>query len=96
MQNVMLEDYGVTHDQQEQEIERLREQRDDLQSDLTAARNALLRDGINHGELLAALVKYGNPPFDWACKECVPHSDILIEGFACQYHAAIASVKEKS
>jgi len=49
-----------------------------LKSELAEARKYIL----NHGQ--------GLP--DHACAACVPHSDILIDGFVCAYHAAL---KEK-
>lgn len=27
---------------------------------------------------------------DWACAQCVPHSDMLVKGFVCCYHEALA------
>ena len=30
---------------------------------------------------------------DWACAQCHPNSDILIPGFICAVHAAIAATK---
>ena len=30
---------------------------------------------------------------DWACKQCHPESDILIDGFVCVYHEALASLE---
>jgi hypothetical protein len=41
-------------------------------------------------QLLAKAVKYARihePPGDWACVECRPHSDMLIAGFQCAIHA---------
>jgi hypothetical protein len=45
-------------------------------------------------KVLAALEKHGVAPKDWACKECVPFSDILKDGFQCKYHEAIAVCKQ--
>lgn len=33
---------------------------------------------------------------DWACRECVPHSDVLKDGFRCRYHEAIAQTRGQS
>jgi hypothetical protein len=30
---------------------------------------------------------------DYACKECAPYSDMLIDGFQCAYHLALREVK---
>ena len=43
---------------------------------------------------LEALEKHGVAPKDWACKECVPFSDILKEGFQCRSHEAITAIKQ--
>jgi hypothetical protein len=43
---------------------------------------------------LEALEKHGEAPKDWACKECVPFSDILKDGFQCKYHEAITTIKQ--
>ncbi len=32
-------------------------------------------------------------PADWACKECRPDSDMLLEGFQCGYHAVRAATE---
>lgn len=42
-------------------------------------------------EQLARWIAMHKPEFfmDWACKECVPHSDMLREGFQCSYHLAV-------
>ena len=45
-------------------------------------------------KVLAALEKHGVAPKDWACKECVPFSDILKDGFQCKYHEAITAIKQ--
>jgi hypothetical protein len=43
---------------------------------------------------LEALEKHGVAPKDWACKECVPFSDILKDGFQCKYHEAITACQQ--
>ena len=43
---------------------------------------------------LLALEKHGEAPKDWACKECVPFSDILKDGFQCKYHEAITACQQ--
>jgi hypothetical protein len=43
---------------------------------------------------LDALEKHGEAPKDWACKECVPFSDILKDGFQCKYHEAMTAIKK--
>ena len=43
---------------------------------------------------LEALEKHGVAPKDWACKESVPFSDILKDGFQCKYHEAITAIKQ--
>ena len=44
-------------------------------------------------ELLAKLVQWivNHPPSlpDHACCECVPHSDMLVDGWRCGYHEAL-------
>ena len=45
-------------------------------------------------QVLEALEKHGVAPKDWACKECVPFSDILKDGFQCKYHKAITVAKQ--
>ena len=44
--------------------------------------------------VLEALEKHGVAPKDWACKECVPFSDILKDGFQCKYHEAITACQQ--
>lgn len=43
-------------------------------------------------ELLREAVDIGFGSKDWACKECRPYSECLIEGFVCPYHAARAAL----
>jgi hypothetical protein len=45
-------------------------------------------------QVLEALERHGVAPKDWACKECVPFSDILKDGFQCKYHKAITVAKQ--
>ena len=45
-------------------------------------------------QVLEALEKHGVAPKDWACKECVPFSDILKDGFQCKYHKAITTCQQ--
>ena len=45
-------------------------------------------------QILEALEKHGVAPKDWACKECVPFSDILKDGFQCKYHKAITTCQQ--
>ena len=48
----------------------------------------------NLEQVLEALEKHGVAPKDWACKECVPFSDILKDGFQCKYHKAITTCQQ--
>lgn len=36
--------------------------------------------------------RFGEPPGDWACRECRPNSDMLILGFKCAHHGLLASI----
>jgi hypothetical protein len=52
-------------------------------------------DGNEPAMLVAASwVKRIGSQQDWACLECVPHSDCLVAGFRCNYHRALAILGE--
>jgi hypothetical protein len=38
--------------------------------------------------LVEQLHKDGASTGDWACRECWPQSDMLVDGFLCAYHEA--------
>lgn len=49
-------------------------------------------------EVLADLFKHVEKqgvPNDWACIECVPNSNILVDGFRCTYHKVKAILQER-
>lgn len=69
----------------ERENSRLQRENADLRAKLAAAEADTKR-------LAAFILLYANGNFggDWACVECHPNSDILIDGFQCTYHRAKA------
>lgn len=59
---------------------------DRLRADLNAANERIAElTGIAKN-----VARLGDPPLDHACAECVPHSDIIVDGFQCYYHKAVA------
>lgn len=52
-----------------------------------AAGAALLEDAYR------ALLSHRDEPSDWACRQCRPHSEILVDGFVCTWHRALAFVR---
>lgn len=58
------------------------------QAELTLARAALERANkwiVGHA---------ASASFDWACAECAPASEILVAGFKCVYHEALAAYEK--
>jgi hypothetical protein len=50
-------------------------------------------DGEEPAILVAAsYIKRLGGQQDWACVKCVPHSDMLVDGFTCYYHRALAAL----
>lgn len=70
---------GIAGEEVAEMVDELEQQRDELLAELERAQKWIAHRGN------------GLP--DHACAQCVPHSDILIEGFVCAYHTAIAKVK---
>lgn len=53
-------------------------------------------DGDEPAILVAASwVIRGGAHQDWACAQCVPHSDVLSPGFQCYYHRAESVLAER-
>jgi hypothetical protein len=75
-------------------------ERDEIISSLridAVERNAQLQASeAGRGTVLSLLSKLywfnSAPNSDWACAECIPHSDMLKSGFLCAYHAAGALI----
>lgn len=71
-----------------QDAETLQRERDRMRSALCEL--VMWVRGGGKAEASAAWYPGGVFPKDHACAECVPGGDIVIEGFRCSWHAAVA------
>ena len=78
--------------------------REVLAADIDTAHDGWCRDErVNLARILLAVLpvvkaaeahaaystKYIKPPGDWACVECVPHSDMIDAEFRCTHHGLL-------
>lgn len=61
----------------------------DAPSELDAATLTIAREDIEQA------VQQARIPGDWACAECHPQSNILIDGFQCWYHRLAARLGDR-
>lgn len=63
----------------------------DLQEKIIAEKDARIAELTAEVEQMASwIVRHGQKVTDHACAECLPDGEILIHGFRCGWHTAIA------
>lgn len=80
-------DYQAIAKEQKEIIDRMDREAERLRCELSSSQASLARAG----KLLAEWRPVGW--VDHACRQCLPHGEIVRDGFVCAYHTALAAIK---